>query len=245
MNAGVFALILALFALAPVQGVKKCEKIDTCRCLTDEGEISLWSLAGQTPPNRARFNISSSSSSSTFYQWNPCSAWTAQGHPCEDAAVCQVTRPSNSRQSSYVNIGEREMSDCVLDEQRGQCQLTYGVKGSNKITTIALVCSATEEGRVDPMVSDSSSFKTSLHSVCACPGKCSLGVKGNAGIQYESSSDDKGGLSIGAIVGIAIAGVIFLILVAFGILICCLRRKLPSGVPKPSICTTIKVNHLQ
>ena len=54
MNVGIFALVLALFALAAVQGVKKCEKIDTCRCLTDEGEISLWSLAGQTPPNRAR-----------------------------------------------------------------------------------------------------------------------------------------------------------------------------------------------
>ena len=40
-----------------------------------------------------RFNISSSSSSSTFYQWNPCSAWTAQGHPCEDAAVSR-TLPS-------------------------------------------------------------------------------------------------------------------------------------------------------
>ena len=41
-----------------------------------------------------RFNISSSSSSSTFYQWNPCSAWTAQGHPCEDAAVSRRTLPS-------------------------------------------------------------------------------------------------------------------------------------------------------
>ena len=54
MNASIFVLVLALFDLAPVQGVKKCEKIDTCRCLTDEGEISLWSLAEQTPPNRAR-----------------------------------------------------------------------------------------------------------------------------------------------------------------------------------------------
>ena len=40
-----------------------------------------------------RFNISSSSSSSTFYQWNPCSTWTAPGHPCEDAAVSR-TLPS-------------------------------------------------------------------------------------------------------------------------------------------------------
>ena len=54
MNAGVFVVVLALFALAPVQGVKKCEKIDTCRCLTDEGEINLRSLAGQAPPKRAR-----------------------------------------------------------------------------------------------------------------------------------------------------------------------------------------------
>lgn len=39
----------------------------------------------------------------------------------------------------------------------------------------------------------------------------------------------------------SIGGVVLLILLAFAIFICCLRRKLPSGLPKPSICTTVKV----
>lgn len=41
----------------------------------------------------------------------------------------------------------------------------------------------------------------------------------------------------------SIAGLVFLIVLLFAIFICCLRRKLPSGVPKPSICTTVKVSH--
>lgn len=54
MEVIVCALVVVLFTLAPVEGVKKCEKKDACRCATDQGEISLWSLAGQTP-NRARY----------------------------------------------------------------------------------------------------------------------------------------------------------------------------------------------
>lgn len=33
-----------------------------------------------------RFNISATSAE-TYYQWNPCTPWKAQDHPCEDAAV--------------------------------------------------------------------------------------------------------------------------------------------------------------
>lgn len=40
----------------------------------------------------------------------------------------------------------------------------------------------------------------------------------------------------------SIAGLVFLIVLLFAIFICCLRRKLPSGIPKPSICTTVKVS---
>ena len=41
----------------------------------------------------------------------------------------------------------------------------------------------------------------------------------------------------------SITGLLLLIALAFGIFICCLRRKLPDGVPKPPVCTTVKVNH--
>lgn len=42
-----FLLVLATFlASSFVHGIKKCVKIDACRCSTDEGEINLWSLAG-------------------------------------------------------------------------------------------------------------------------------------------------------------------------------------------------------
>ena len=42
-----FLLVLVTFLDSSiVQGIKKCVKIDACRCSTDEGEINLWSLAG-------------------------------------------------------------------------------------------------------------------------------------------------------------------------------------------------------
>lgn len=50
----VFLSLLVLLALAPVQGLKKCAKIDSCRCSTDEGEINLRSLAGETEDDRPR-----------------------------------------------------------------------------------------------------------------------------------------------------------------------------------------------
>lgn len=53
MKFAILVLALVLFTLSPVEGIKACKKIDTCRCLTDEGVINLWSLAGQTP-KRAR-----------------------------------------------------------------------------------------------------------------------------------------------------------------------------------------------
>ena len=40
--------VVLLNSLA-VQGIKKCQRIDSCRCSTDEGEINLWSLASRTP----------------------------------------------------------------------------------------------------------------------------------------------------------------------------------------------------
>lgn len=47
MKLFIFAVALVLCTFAPVHGLKKCEKIDACRCSTDEGEINIWSLAGQ------------------------------------------------------------------------------------------------------------------------------------------------------------------------------------------------------
>lgn len=43
--------------------------------------------------------------------------------------------------------------------------------------------------------------QTTLHSMCACPGKCSLSTNGNNGILYHVFSDDEG-KEVGAIVGI-------------------------------------------
>ena len=44
---------------------------------------------------------------------------------------------------------------------------------------------------------------TSLHSMCACPGRCLLDAKEDAGIRFDSSDVGGSGLSVGAIVGIA------------------------------------------
>ena len=46
--------------------------------------------------------------------------------------VCQLKRKSAS-EISRVNIGEHKLSECVLDEENGQCLLTYGVSGHNKM----------------------------------------------------------------------------------------------------------------
>ena len=46
--------------------------------------------------------------------------------------VCQLKRKSAS-EISRVNIGEHKMSKCVLDEENGQCLLTYEVSGHNKM----------------------------------------------------------------------------------------------------------------
>ena len=50
----VFLLLVVWPASAPVQGLKKCTKIDSCRCSTDEGEINLRSLAGESEDDRPR-----------------------------------------------------------------------------------------------------------------------------------------------------------------------------------------------
>ena len=52
---GIFGtLVVVFFTLVSVEAVKKCMKIDSCRCSTDTGEINLWSLAGQAP-NHPRY----------------------------------------------------------------------------------------------------------------------------------------------------------------------------------------------
>ena len=49
-----FSNTVVLLSLPFVQGIRKCQKIDACRCTTDEGEINLWSLASRKP-NQPRY----------------------------------------------------------------------------------------------------------------------------------------------------------------------------------------------
>ncbi|KAJ7384108.1 hypothetical protein OS493_023432 [Desmophyllum pertusum] len=227
--------LVVFLASVRVQGIKKCTKIDACRCSTDEGEINLWRLAGENAKDRPRFNIPEAivanitGQTKDSYQWNPCDSWTAKRLPnetaengCKDVAVCKIQK-IHELGTFHVNIGEQKLSDCVLDQQNGRCLLTYRVTTNKQIkTTIALVCNETEEGRVDAMISSFPNlYSTSLHSKCACPGRCSS-------------------LSTGAIVGIVIGSVAGFLFLPFVVFICCLRCKLPDGVPKPSMCTTIK-----
>lgn len=227
------AVLTVLLASAPVQGLKKCTKITSCRCSTDEGEINLGSLAGKSEDDRPRFSIPEAVSpdvpgqTNDSYRWNPCDSWTAKHLPnrttgCKDVAVCKIQKTSEVG-TFYIDIGEQKLSDCVL--KNGQCQLTYGVANEQIKTTIALVCDETEEGRVDPMrnVFVSELYSTTLYSKCACPGRCSTG------------------LSTGAIVGIVIGSVAGFLIFAFVVFIVYLRCKLPSGGPKPSMSTTLQV----
>lgn len=54
MKVPVFLPLVVLLGSNPVQGLKKCAKINSCRCSTDEGEINLWSLAGKSEDDRPR-----------------------------------------------------------------------------------------------------------------------------------------------------------------------------------------------
>jgi len=54
MKLAIFAIAILLTSTAFVRGIKTCKKIDACRCSTDQGEINLWSLAGQNPNGGAR-----------------------------------------------------------------------------------------------------------------------------------------------------------------------------------------------
>ncbi|KAM7430391.1 hypothetical protein ABFA07_018886 [Porites harrisoni] len=233
MSAITFAIAAALFHLAPVQTVKKCEKIDACRCSTDEGEINLWSL-GSESPGQPRFNFAEASTANISgktkdsYQWNPCYSWTAQTLPKEDAknhcknvAVC-LTQKTSPYGTFRVNIGEQNLSDCVYDVENGRCRLTYRVQSDKqKKTSIDLICKDTEEGRVDVMKTFGSFYYTSLYSKCACPGRCS-------------------GLSSGAIAGIVIGSIVAFLILAFVVFICYVRCMLADVETKPSIWTTIK-----
>ena len=55
MSIFTITVVIGLLSLPFLQGIKKCVKIDTCRCSTDEGEINLWSLAGETT-NQPRYD---------------------------------------------------------------------------------------------------------------------------------------------------------------------------------------------
>lgn len=44
---------------------------------------------------------------------------------------------------------------------------------------------------------------TSLHSICACPGRCLLDAEKDMGVRFDASNVGGSGLSVGAIVGIA------------------------------------------
>ena len=49
MKLVIFTIAIVLTLAASVHGIKTCKKVDACRCSTDEGEINIWSLAGQNP----------------------------------------------------------------------------------------------------------------------------------------------------------------------------------------------------
>lgn len=138
--------------------------------------------------------------------------------------VC-LTRKTKVFGTFRVDIGQQNLSDCMLDS--GRCVLTYGVTGDSQTKTqITLVCNETEDiGRVDPMEISPSLSHTSLYSECACPGRCS-------------------GLSTLAIVCIVVGSVAGFLLLLVAVYVCCLRRRLnklhDGHQPKPSMCAKIK-----
>ena len=53
-----------------------------------------------------------------------------------------------------------------------------------------------------------------------------------------------GSLCASIVVFFSVGSAATVLLLSFAVFICCLRRRLPDGAPKPSMCTTIKVRKM-
>ena len=94
MSAITFAIAAALFHLAPVQTVKKCEKIDACRCSTDEGEINLWSLGSESPGQPRYVSSAARWVSTGFYKHKTSKAKGNDKRGVPRASFSACRRPS-------------------------------------------------------------------------------------------------------------------------------------------------------
>lgn len=94
--------------------------------------------------------------------------------------------------------------------------------------SVLLKCETKEEGRVESVTANiiENVYETVLYSKYACPSSPSS----------PSGLSDLG--TVALISGVFILGAV---IVAFFVFVVVLRSKLPDGVPKPSMCTSMKV----
>lgn len=220
----VFLGLAICFLSGSVSGhEKKLKKITSCRCSMDEGEIDLRKLAGKEGKPRF-FNIPSNYTNSSF-SWNPCNSYSLNGSACKGVAACMEQKGVNT--SEFYSVAKQDTAE-FFHREDGEIFLTYKGTAFNKtsVFSVVLKCDPKEEGKVDPVIAytTKNAYETVLYSKYACP-----------------SGSSSTGLGLTAIATMSVITILGVLIIAFLIFVVHLRNKLPDGVPKPSVCTSMKV----
>lgn len=208
------------------------KKIDSCSCLTDTGVIDLKKLAGTE--GKPRFSMNSSNHANFNFSWNPCDPYSLNGSACicNSVAACLIQEGKNTSECNNVAIQETAE---FYHREDGENYLEYKGTAFNRtsVFSVVLKCETKEEGWVEPVTANigKNVYETVLHSKYACPRRPPSPTR------PPSSS----GLSMGTVALISCLFILGAVIVAFFVFVVVLRSKLPDGVPKPSMCTSMKV----
>lgn len=225
----IFVGLAICFLSGSVSGhEKELKKIDSCSCSTDTGIIDLKKLAGTE--GRPRFFLNSSNNAKLSFSWNPCDPYSLNGSACKNVAACLKQKAGNT--SEYYSVAIQDTAEFYHKED-GENYLEYTGTAFNRtsVFSVLLKCETKEEGRVESVTANITEnfYETVLYSKYACPSS-------------PSSPSSPSGLSdLGTVALISGVFILGAVIVAFLVFVVVLRSKLPDGVPKPSMCTSMKV----
>lgn len=177
MNFSSLQFFLVCLVLKHISALKKCDTIDRCTCLTDEGKISLWELARRDGVPRFA-NIKCTSLLDCSANWNPCYSFSLPEPNKRKNLAGSVVVANGTRLESF-GIAKQNTGICALEN--GRCTLQY--RGDNLFwgrrktsLKVKLSCDQTQEGKTGSMRrhyvnSSLVLFETVLYSKHACPSR--------------------------------------------------------------------------
>eukprot|EP00794_Sanderia_malayensis_P003091 gene3091-3557_t len=189
-------------------GLVACHPMDQCSCKMDDGKIlSLWDIDSRSN-TKPRFEVTSASTSSIKYEFNPCTGFSIANSKCKDALLCQtVTGPSSQSVSTVLALA-KSTPTVAYDENEKKYSFRYVAPDLVTETLLFLSC---EKTLTTPRLSQVSKiaqgpYLTTLVTKCACPGTCSYSPNGST-----SSGSKK--LSTGSILCITLLVLVVVYLV--------------------------------